>query len=485
VSVLDGWLGITLFKRYGVGARSSAFYVVAGQESLDSLGREELIRIILEQQKLIEQLRAEIEQLKRRGSAAPFSKGPSKANPKVPGRKPGQGPFLRRDAPTVAPDQFVIPVAVSARCCPDCGGQLGEEQPELVSVTDIPVQPKPEVRLYAVGVRRCRRCGRSVRGRHPEVAADQQGATAHRLGQRVKALGHVLHYQHGVPVRKVPAVIEEMTGLRLTQSALTQDALKQNDGPLGSAYRRLRETIGRADVAHTDDTGWRIGGRTAFLMVFATRTETVYQIRERHRNQEVREVISSQFAGVMVCDRGRSYDAEALVAVAQQKCLAHLIRNAGEIADSKKGRAKEFGQNLKQLLKRALGLAAERATLPAADYQQRVGELNGQLTDHLRNRIFRDDDNQRLLNGVGTQQDRGNLLRFLNDPRIEPTNNRAERALRPAVIARKVSHCSKNERGARAFEAFVSVLQTARNTCTTRITDTLSCLLDGTQAAPT
>jgi transposase len=456
---------------------------VAGQESLDSLSREELIRIILGQQKVIEQLRAEIEQLKRRGSAAPFSKGSSKAGPKPPGRKPGQGSFLRREAPTVAPDQPVIPVVVRERCCPDCGGELGEEKEEIVSITDIPVQPRPEVRLYAVEVRRCRRCGKAVRGQHPEVAEDQQGATAHRLGPRVKALRHVLHYQHGVPVRKAPAVIEEMTGVRLTQSALTQDALKQTAGPLGTAYRQLRETIGKADVVHTDDTGWRVGGQTAFLMVFATQTETVYQIRERHRNEEVREVISTEFAGVMVCDRGRSYDAEQLRGVAQQKCFAHLIRNAGEIADGKKGRAKEFGQNLKQLLQQALGLAEERAVLPWAQYQQRVGELDVQLTHHLRNRILRDDDNQRLLNGVGTQQDRGNLLRFLNDPRIEPTNNRAERALRPAVIARKVSHCSKNERGARAVEAFVSVLETVRKTCATRISDALCTLLAGTQAA--
>ena len=98
----------------------------------------------------------------------------------------------------------------------------GREGQEIVSITDIPVQPRPEVRLYAVEVRRCRRCGRAVGGQHPEVAADQQGATAHRLGPRVKALGYVLHYQHGVPVR-------------LTQSALTQDALKQTDGPMGAA----------------------------------------------------------------------------------------------------------------------------------------------------------------------------------------------------------------------------------------------------------
>jgi transposase len=134
-------------------------------------------------------------------------------------------------------------------------------------------------------------------------------------------------------------------------------------------------------------------------------------------------------------------------------------------------------------LQQALGLAEERAVLPWAQYQQRVGELDVQLTHPLRNRILRDDDNQRLLNGVGTQQDRGNLLRFLNDPRIEPTNNRAERALRPAVIARKVSHCSKNERGARAVEAFVSVLETVRKTCATRISDALCTLLAGTQAA--
>ena len=75
-----------------------------------------------------------------------------------------------------------------------------------------------------------------------------------------------------------------------------------------------------------------------------------------------------------------------------------------------------------------------------------------------------DDDNQRLLNGVGAQHDRGNVLLFLRDPRVEGTNNRAERALRPAVIARKVSQCSKTERGARTTEAFLSVVGTLKNT---------------------
>ena len=71
-----------------------------------------------------------------------------------------------------------------------------------------------------------------------------------------------------------------------------------------------------------------------------------------------------------------------------------------------------------------------------------------------------DRDNGRLQNELGWHDDRGNLLRFLDDPSIEPTNNRAERALRGAVIARKVSHCSKNEDGA---DAFTSVIRTLVN----------------------
>jgi len=60
---------------------------------------------------------------------------------------------------------------------------------------------------------------------------------------------------------------------------------------------------------------------------------------------------------------------------------------------------------------------------------------------------------------------------FLYNPKVEPTNNRAERALRPAVIARKVSHCSKNERGAEAFAAFTSIARTAVKKGVVTVTD--------------
>jgi transposase len=428
---------------------------------LESLDRDALIQIILDQQKMIEQLRAEIEQLKRRGSAAPFSKGTSKPDPKPAGRKPGQGFFRFRREPEGAGWAEPVPVPVGG-CCPGCGGALGEAAQEIVSTTDLPLAPCAEVRRYRVEIRKCRQCGKSVRGRHPDIGAGQQGATAHRVGPRVRAVAHVLHYAHGIPVRKVPAILEELSGIRLTQGAITQDAMKQTDGAVGARYAALRESVGKQAVIHTDDTGWRVQGKPAFLMAFVNASLSVYQVRSRHRNEEVRELVPADFGGVMICDRGKSYDAEELQSVRQQKCLAHLLRNAAEVTQTKTGQARQFSQRLKDLLRQGLALAARKNEMDAAQYGEPVKALQDAVSFHLRDRHFRDDDNQRLLDGVGLQHDQGHVLRFLQQEGIEPTNNRAERDLRPAVIARKVSHCSRNATGARAFEAFTSVIQTLR-----------------------
>ena len=90
--------------------------------------------------------------------------------------------------------------------------------------------------------------------------------------------------------------------------------------------------------------------------------------------------------------------------------------------------------------------------------------LKWSITDHLRDRALSDRDNQRLLNELGRCHDAGSLVRFLDEPGIEPTNNRAERALRPAVIARKVSQCTKTAGGTRAFEAWTSLVRTLSRT---------------------
>jgi len=304
-------------------------------------------------------LKARLEQREpdAKRSAAPFSKGQRKPHPKRPGRKPGQGPFTFRTLPR--PDQCTAPpidVRLPEPSCPCCGELLHEQRVDFAATTEIPPQPKPIVQPYRVWVYRCPTCETTVRASHPDLAPDQYGATAHRMGPRVMAAAHATHYGLGVPVRKVPALLQLYTGVRLTQSAITQDALRRASGPIGQHYQSLRDQVPMSEVTDTDDTGWRVGGEKAQLMIFVTDTATVFQVRPR-----------------------RLVDA----------------------------------------------------------------------------------DNQRLLDQFGRHHAQGNLLRFLEDPRVKPTNNDSERGFRFAVIQRKVSQCSKTASGARAFEAFASVIKTA------------------------
>jgi len=430
-------------------------------DELGDLSREELIRIIRELRQQNERLRAEMERLKRKASAAPFSRGVRKKNPRPPGRKKGRGEFRRREAPAGAREQAAR-VAVQESCCPFCGGPLGESREELVSTTEM-APPSPLVQSFLVESRCCRQCGKTVRGHHPAVAADQHGATAHRLGGRAKAMMQTLHYGLQIPQRKITQLMKELCGLEVTQGTLCQEAQKQAaSGVVGAAYRQLRAGVQQAPLVHTDDTGWRIEGSTAQLMAFVTPSSTVYQVRHQHRHQEVCEMIGDQFAGVLICDRGKSYDADPLRDLPQQKCLAHLIRNARDLERQQWGRSRQFPRHLRLLLQQSVALASRRRELSAKRFQRQAAALERKLTHHLRDRLLCNPDNQRLLNGIGAQHDRGQVLRFLRDPRLEATNNRAERALRPAVIRRKVSQCSKSERGARTFEAYFSVLQTLK-----------------------
>src|SRR5207247_7108569 len=166
-------------------------------------------------------------------------------------------------------------------------------------------------------------------------------------------------------------------------------------------------------------------------------------------------------SGVMVTDRGKSYEADELAYVEQKKCLDHLKRNIDEVLETKTGRARSFGLKLKKILRDARKLWRDQRAGKAKNFQARAEKFEQKLTYHLRHRSLKDKDNQRLLDGIGLQHDPGRVLQFLRNQAVEPTNNRAERAVRPAVIARKLSHGSKNNRGAEAFSAFTSVIQTA------------------------
>ena len=212
---------------------------MSSPEDVSTLSREDLLALVAELQRQVtalqkqvaelaasnQELRAEMDRMTRQGhrQATPFSKGTRAKQPRHPGRKLGEGTFSFRQGPS--PDEITEPpveVPVTREFCPGCGGKLTEQRVDFAYITELPPLPRPRVTQYRVWVCRCTGCGRKVRGAHPDLAPDQYGATAHRLGPRAMAAAHALHYQVGIPVRKVPLVLATLKGLTLTQGAITQ-----------------------------------------------------------------------------------------------------------------------------------------------------------------------------------------------------------------------------------------------------------------------
>lgn len=408
-------------------------------------------------------LREELRASKR--ATAPFSKGKGKAHPKKPGRKAGKGSFTNRPEPQPGPADIVEDIAVplDSPDCPLCGAAL-EVETQTATVEDTPPEPVRVIKRFKVEVGACPVCGWRGRGRHADLAVGQHGATAHRVGPQIMGKAFELHYHRGLPLRKVPAALHSFTGIALSQSAITQaaGACCEPGGDMHTAYLGLREEVSVAKVVNTDDTGWRIGGKLAFLMGFFTPVLAVFQVRWRHRHQEVLEMLGAAFEGLLGTDRGTSYEAQAMSDIEQQKCLSHLLKNLSAVEETKTGRARAFARNLKEILREANQLWSDHrgGECTLEEYGERGQPIRERLSHELRHRVLKDRDNQRLLDGIGRQHRGGRVLLFLERPEIEPTNNRAERGLRAGVIARKVSHCSKNERGAGIYEVMKSVTAT-------------------------
>ena len=414
-----------------------------------------------------DRLKKRIDELERKSKkyVAPFSRETPKADPKPPGRHTGQGLFVSKQRPTREQVTRVVDVKLQNRC--ECGGELRPFKTDFAFITALPAAP-PQVTEYHLEVGRCEVCGRDVRARHPEVATDQRGASAHRLSDEVYCLAHSLHYDLGIPVRKVPEVLRLTTGLSVSQSALTRDALRVTRAGrvLQQEYQQLRDDVQKQPSVHQDDTGWRVHGQAAWLQVFKTAQSVVYQIRMRHTHAQLQELVPNTYQGTLCCDRFSTYDHGSLADVKQQKCLHHVISSCKQalvVQLQQAGRGRAYPPKLLAYFHVALGLHQRfhQGYCTLSEYQRQGAALTAQIETRLQ-QPCRSKENLRLQKSLVKHHQRGNLLRFLTDPSIEPTNNAAERALRPAVIARKVSQCSKTTAGSEAFAIFKSLTQTAR-----------------------
>lgn len=422
------------------------------------------LEIIQKQQKQIERLeqivqqqQEEIEYLKRIGKrqAAPFARRHWVEKPKRPGRKAGKGKFAHRELPKVV--KISETKEAKLHGCPECGGRLQSIRKQEQFVTDIPVVEVKTTRFVTYSGY-CTDCHRRVRSQHPEQTSQATGAAGVMVGPRAKALAADLKHRLGVSYGKISEVLKDAFGLQVSRSGWCQadQKLARTARPI---YEELLEAIRQCSVVNVDETGWRIGTLSAWLWVFTHRDLTVYTIRANRSSDVVLDILGDHFSGILTSDGLLSYDDRRLKDWLKQKCLSHLLKDLKEMNETKTGRALHFACQATALLQEALALKREKTRLSSRTFSQRAQDLEDRL-DRLiaSSRRFSDADNARFAKRL--RKHRPHLLRFLYIDDLEPTNNLAERMLRPAVITRKTNGCNRSKDGATAHSVLSSVLVT-------------------------
>jgi transposase len=410
-------------------------------------------------QKQLERLQAEIEELKRAGKrqAAPFARRKLVEHPKRPGRKAGQGKFSRREQPL--PKGVDQTKRARLHGCPECGSRLKEIHRHEQYVADIP-KIRPIITRYVTYSGYCNCCQRRVRSRHPEQISQATGAAGVMVGPRAKALAADLKHRLGGSYGKVSETLNDAFGLQVTRGGWCQADQRLGEAAL-PVYQDLIEVIRRSSVVHADETGWRIDTLSAWLWVFTNQEATVYAIRDNRSSDVVLEILGKKFQGILASDCFVAYDNQRLKDWLKQKCLSHLLKDLKEMEESKTGRAVHFARDGTAVLQAALALKKEKFNLDGATFAQRAQALETQLDALIsKQRHLRDRENRRFARRL--RKHRPHLLRFLYVDDLEPTNNLAERQLRPGVIIRKTNGCNRAKSGAATHSVLASVLVTCR-----------------------
>lgn len=441
----------------------------AEAEAIYDAGREAVVEVLLAMDRRIQQLEAHvarqderIAKLERRlnRSSRNSSQPPSADGPSAPARskdrsvrargaQPGHEGKGRPLLPAWAVDEVIE--HWPQRCA--CGyvfpatEQVAVGDPVRHQVEELPVI-SVKLTEHRAQLQRCPDCGEHTRGQLPAQVASSA------FGARFQAAVATLSVRNRISRRDVVELCEELFCSRI--SAGTVDAILTRTGQaLSDPHADLLRGLRDSRAVNMDETGWRTAGqRRALWGVFDDRHAYLHVAADRHEDH-ARELLADTDA-IVTSDRWWAYS--HLPLARRQLCWAHLKRDFAAHAEGLAAE-KEFGERGLELCERVFW--AWEVFAHTADRRQL--ELTIRRLQREYKPIIRSYAAKRARNRHCRGMAR-NLLKtwpalwtFAKHPGVEPTNNHAERALRSAVIYRKLSLGSQSEAGelrtARLFSA--------------------------------
>ena len=389
--------------------------------------------------------------------AAPFRKG-KKVAPKKPGRKSGDdyGEQAHRRVPSAEEISEVYDVGLP-NCCPNCQSN-DLVHTHVAHQYQVELPSEPIYRQFNLEVGRCRSCDCRIQGRHELQTNDAVGAAASQLGPRVHALIVLLNKQLGLSHGKIQSLLQEFFQVSISRSQSCR-SLFRTAKRIESAVTSIRRSVRGSPQVVADETGWRVDGRNAWLHVAVGTRATYYEIDQHRDRGFLQRLIGDKYRGTLVHDGWSVYD--GFESCEHQTCLAHLLRRSHELVESQHLPHNEFPTAMLELLKDSLLLRdrRERGELKPETVARRVDQLLIRLMD-LVVPTQKNEANERFAKHLFKHRDQ--LFTFLLQPGSDATNWRAEQAIRPAVVNRKVWGGNRTCNGANAQGKLMSVIVTLR-----------------------
>lgn len=424
----------------------------------DGLSRAELIGIIMELRRIngvlserVEFLEAEVERLRPAPPGGGSKVVPEWVKPNRKERceqerserkKRKQSFVRRRELPTEVHEHALDQ-------CPKCGRKLcGGWTHRTRQYVEIPETPVRIVE-HRIIRRKCGVCGTQCM---PKVDISTEVLGKARVGVRLMSFIAYLHTVCRVPLRTIKGHLKLIYGLDLGLGELCQilHAVSEAATP---QYALLLEEIRGSPVVNADETGWRENGINGYIWSFSTPKVRYFVYRKSRSGQVAKEVLSEDFEGVVVSD---FYCGYSVLLTRHQRCWVHFYRDLKKLVE-----AYPSDGSVGRWVDKVLSIYKQAKDFSSDEERNRVRQRDifEQTLLEVARPYFKIDKPQRIL-AERIEKFLPELFVFVEDPRVPSENNAAERAVRPAVIARKISGGTRSAKGSDTKAVLMSLFGT-------------------------
>lgn len=418
----------------------------------------------------VSHLEEQVKQNSQNSSRPPSSEGFGKSKP----LKKGRGPRKRGgQSGHAGHSRDLYPIESCAEViehypleCKDCGVALSGEDSEPYRHQIVELPPiTPIVIEHRLHQLECAHCGSMTRSSLPPEV------TRSGYGERLSAVVALLSGAYRQSHQQVKTLLQAVFSIHLSTGSINRLRQEMSEA-LAIPVQQAHEYVQQEPVLHSDETSFKQGngdggnitGKRAWLWVLVTPLVSLFTICLSRSQAAAQSLIGEAYSGIVVSDRYSSYRWIALDQ--RQVCWAHLKRDFTRIAE-RSGVSQSIGEGLLAQEKRLFRLwyQVRDGTVSRHDFRQAVLPIRAEVRRWLDEGASYDlgpNEKTPLAKTVRTCRQlllvESALWTFVQDSGVEPTNNAAERALRPAVIWRRTSFGSQSQAGSEFVARMMTVV---------------------------